>query len=75
MGVKLGSLTLRNERRQRATESCVLRKIFAPKRDEVAGDSRRLHNEKLPNFYPSPYIIRMIKSRRMKWARSVACMR
>jgi hypothetical protein len=45
----------------------VLRKIFGPKREEVAGGWRRLHNEELHNFYPSPNIIRVIKSRRMRW--------
>jgi hypothetical protein len=46
----------------------VLRRIFGPKRDEVTGDWRKLHNEELHNLYSSPNIIRMIKSRRMTWA-------
>jgi hypothetical protein len=46
----------------------VLRKIFGPKRDEVTGDWRKLHNEELHNLNPCPNIIRMIKSRRMRWA-------
>jgi hypothetical protein len=46
----------------------VLRRIFSPKRDEVMGDWRKLHNEELHNLYSSPNIIRMIKSRRMRWA-------
>jgi hypothetical protein len=46
----------------------VLRRIFGPKRDEVTGDWRKLHNEELHNLYSSPNIIRMIKSRMMKWA-------
>jgi hypothetical protein len=46
----------------------VLRRIFGPKRDEVIGGWRKLHNEELHNLYCSPSIIRMIKTRRMKWA-------
>jgi hypothetical protein len=52
-------------------ENRVLRRIFGPKRDDVRGDWRKLHNEKLHNLYSSPIIIRMIKSRRMKWVRHV----
>jgi hypothetical protein len=48
-------------------ENRVLRIIFEPKKEEVAGDCRRLHNEDLRNFYSSPYILRMINSRRMRW--------
>jgi hypothetical protein len=55
-------------------ENRVLRRIFGPKRDEVTGDWRKLHNEELHNSYSSPSVIRMTKSRRMKWARLVACM-
>jgi hypothetical protein len=47
-------------------ENRVLRRIFEPKRDEVTGDLRKLHNEELHNLYSSPHIIRMIKSRRMR---------
>jgi hypothetical protein len=50
----------------------VLRTIFGPKRDEVTGDWRKLHNEELQNLCSSPSIIRMIKSRRMKWVGHVA---
>jgi hypothetical protein len=57
------------------SENRVLRKIFGPKRDEVTGGWRKLHNEELHNLYSSPNIIRMIKSRRMRWARYVALMR
>jgi hypothetical protein len=53
-------------------ENRVLRKIFESKREEVAGDWRRVHNEELHNVYASPNIIRVIKSRRMKWAGHVA---
>jgi hypothetical protein len=49
-------------------ENRVLRRIFGPKRDEVTGGWRKLHNEELYNLYSSPSIIRMIKSRRMRWA-------
>jgi hypothetical protein len=50
----------------------VLRRIFGPKRDGVMGGWRKLHNEKLHNLYSSPSIIRIIKSRRMRWAGHVA---
>jgi hypothetical protein len=52
-------------------ENRVLRRIFRPKRDEVTGE-RKLHNEQLRDLYSSPSIIRIIKSRRMSWARYVA---
>jgi hypothetical protein len=52
----------------------VLRRIFGPKRDEVTGEWRRLRNEELKDLYSSPNIIRVIKSRRMRWAGHVACM-
>jgi hypothetical protein len=52
----------------------VLRKIFGPKRDEVMGGSRKLHNEKFHNLYCSPSIIRIIKSRRIRWVGHVARM-
>jgi hypothetical protein len=54
-------------------ENRVVRRIYGPKRKEVAGGWRRLHNEKLHNFYSSPNI-RVIKSRRMRWAWHVARM-
>jgi hypothetical protein len=50
----------------RVFENRVLRRIFAPKRDEVTGGWRKLHNEELHNLYSSPNVIRMIKSRRMR---------
>jgi hypothetical protein len=65
MGAKLGLLTLREEHRLRVFENRVLRSIFGPRRDEVTGNWRKLHNEELHNLYSSPNIIRMIKSRRM----------
>jgi len=51
-----------------------LRRIFGPRRDEVTGEWRRLHNEELNYLYSSPNIVRVIKSRRMRWAGHVACM-
>jgi hypothetical protein len=55
-------------------ESRVLRRIFGPKRDEVIGEWRKLHNEELHDLYSSPSIIRIIKSRRIRWAGHVARM-
>jgi hypothetical protein len=55
-------------------ENRVLRRIFGPKRDEVAGEWRRLHSGELHNLFSSLDIIRQIKSRRMRWAGHVACM-
>jgi hypothetical protein len=49
-------------------ENRILRRIFGPKRDEVMGEWRKLHNEELLNLYSSPDIIRQVKSRRMRWA-------
>jgi hypothetical protein len=60
------SLTLREEHRLKVFGNRVLRRIFGPKRDEVTGGWRKLHNEELHNLYSSPSIIRMIKSRRMR---------
>jgi hypothetical protein len=58
--------------RLRVFENRVLRRIFGPKRDEVTGEWRKLHNEELRNLYSSPSIIRIIKSKRMRWAGHVA---
>jgi hypothetical protein len=55
-------------------ENRVLRRIFGPKRDEVTGEWRKLHNKELNDSYSSPSIIRIIKSRRMRWAGHVARM-
>ena len=54
--------------------SRVLRRIFGPKRDEVTGEWRKLHNEELNDLFSSPNIVRVIKSRRMRWAGYVARM-
>jgi peptidoglycan/xylan/chitin deacetylase (PgdA/CDA1 family) len=56
------------------SENRVLRRIFRPKRDEVTGEWRNLHNGELHNLHLLPDIIRQIKSRRMRWVRHVACM-
>jgi hypothetical protein len=55
-------------------ENRVLRRIFGPKRDEMTGEWRKLHNEELHNLYSFPDIVRQVKSRRMRWARHVARM-
>jgi hypothetical protein len=55
-------------------ENRVLRRIFGPKRNEVTGEWRKLHNEELRDMYSSPSIIRIIKSMRMRWAGHVARM-
>jgi hypothetical protein len=59
---------LREERRLKVVENRVLRRIYGPKRDEVTGAWRKLHNEELHDMYSSPAIVRVIKSRRMRWA-------
>jgi hypothetical protein len=73
-GCETWSLTVREEHRLRVFENRVLRRIFGPKTDEVTGEWRKLHNEELRDLYSSPSIIRIIKSRRMKWAGHVARM-
>ena len=67
-------MILQEERKLRVFESRVLRRIFGPRKDEVTGEWRRLHNEQLNDLYCSPNIVRVIKSRRMRWAGYVACM-
>ena len=68
------SPTLREERKLRVSENMVLRRIFGPRRDEVTGECRRLHSEEINVLYCSPTIVRVIKSRRMRWAGHVARM-
>jgi len=58
---------LREERRLRVFENRVLRRIFGPKRDEVRGEWRKLHDEELNDLYCSPNIVQVIKSRRIRW--------
>jgi hypothetical protein len=69
-----GLWTLREELKLRVFENKLLRRIFGPKRDEVTGGWRKLHNEELRDLYSSPSIIRIIKSKRMRWAGHVARM-
>jgi hypothetical protein len=65
---------LREERRLRVFENRVLRRVFGPKRDEVKREWRKLHNEVLYDLYSLPDIVRVVKSRRMRWAGHVARM-
>jgi hypothetical protein len=67
-GCETWSLTLKEEHRLRVFENKVLRRIFGPKRDEVTRGWRKLHNEELRDMYSLPSIIRIIKSRRTRWA-------
>jgi len=73
-GCETWSITWREERRLRVFENRVLRRIFGPKKDEVTGERRKLHNEELNDLYSSSNIVRVIKSRRMGWAGHVVCM-
>jgi hypothetical protein len=65
---------LREKRSLRVFENRVLKRIFGPERDEITGEWSKLHNEKLHGLYSSPNIVRVIKSRRMRWAGRVARM-
>ena len=67
-------MTLREERRPRAFENRVLRRVFGPKRDELTREWRKLHNEDLRDLYSLPNIVRVVKLRRMRWAWHVARM-
>jgi hypothetical protein len=71
-GCETWSLTLRENHRLGVFENRVLRRIFGPKRDEVTGEWRKLHNEELRDLHSSPSTIRIIESRRMRWAGNVA---
>jgi hypothetical protein len=73
-GCETWPLVLREEQRLRVFENRELRRIFGPKRDEVTGGWRKLHNKELHNLYSSRNIIRIIKSMRMRWAGHVARM-
>ena len=72
-GCETWSLTLKEESMLRVFESRILRRIFGPKRDEN-GEWRRLYNEELHSLYSSPNIVRVINSRRLRWAGHVARM-
>jgi hypothetical protein len=71
-GCETWSLTVREEPKLRVFENRVLRRIFGPKRDGVTGRWRKLHNEELHNLHSSPSIIKIIKSKRLRWMGHVA---
>jgi len=73
-GCETWLLTLREERKLKMFENMVLRRIFGPRRDEVKGEWRRLCNKELNDLYSSPNIVRVIKSRRIRWAGHVVRM-
>ena len=73
-GCETWSRTLREERRLRVFKNRVLRRVFGPKRDEVTGEWRKLYNEELSDLYSLPNIVRVVKSRRMRWAGHVSRM-
>ena len=69
------SLTLRKERRLREFDKRALRRMFGSRRDEVTWEWRKLHNEELNDLYSSPNTVRVIKSKRMRWAGHLTRMR
>jgi hypothetical protein len=71
-GFETWSVALREEHRLRVFENRVLRRMFGPKRGEVTGEWRKLHNEEVYDLYSSPDIIRQIESRRLRWSGHVA---
>jgi len=73
-GCETWSLTLREERKQRVYENRVMRRVFVSKRDEVTGEWRKLYNEEFRDLYSLPNIVRVVKSRRMRWPWHVARM-
>jgi len=73
-GLETWSLSLREECKLRVFEERVLRRIFGSRRDEVIGEQRKLHNEDVNDLYSSSDIVRVIKSRRMRWTVHVVCM-
>jgi hypothetical protein len=73
-GCEAWSLILREERRLKVFKNRVLRRVFGPRRDEVTGEWRKLHNEELNYLYSLPNIVRVVKSRRMRWVGHVARM-
>jgi hypothetical protein len=74
-GCETWLLTLREERRLCVFENGVLRRVFGPKKDEVTGEWRKLHNEELRDLYSLPNIVWVVKSRSLWWPRHVARMR
>ena len=73
-GYETWFLTVREECSPRVSENRVLKRIYRPKRDEVTGEQRKLHNGEFNDLYSSPNIVQVIKSRRKKWAGHVAHM-
>jgi len=73
-GCETWSLTLREEHRLWVIENRVLRRVFGPKRNKVTGEWRKPHKEELNDLYFLPNIVRVVKSRLMRWAGHVACM-
>ena len=71
-GCEIWSLKLREECRLKVSENRLQRRIFGPKRDEITGERRTLHNVVLNELFSSPNVVRWIKSRRMRWAEHVA---